>query len=227
MPLFLSCRAAIRAHVAAVAAGIVQPKDQSEAKLREAAELFDQAICYLEPPAARLVAVGGVSGTGKSTLARNLAAALGPAPGAVVIRSDVMRKRLMGVTETTRLSATAYQPEFTLKVYSAIADLAAKVIAAGHAVIADAVYGDSQEREQIEKVAVAAGVRFDGLWLEADPALLQDRISARYDDASDATIDVLRRQLSFVDRPKDWVPVNATRTPAEVAEEARSRVLSV
>ena len=54
LPLFLSCRAAIRAHVAAVAAaGIVQPKeDQLEAKLREAAELFDQAVCYLEPPAA-------------------------------------------------------------------------------------------------------------------------------------------------------------------------------
>jgi hypothetical protein len=218
LPLFLSLRAAIRAHVAATAAGIVQPHDPSQTKFGEAVSLFDQAIAYLEPLPARLVAIGGVSGTGKSTLARNIAAALGPSPGAVVIRSDVIRKQLMSVNEMERLPDAAYRPEVTIKVYSKLNDLSARILAAGHGAIVDAVYGDPRERAEIEAVAAAQGVRFDGFWLEAEPALLADRITARHGDASDATIDVLRRQLGFVHRPDNWTQVDAAPTPVAVAE---------
>jgi uncharacterized protein len=224
LPLFLSCRAAIRAHVAATTARLVQPKDAQAASLSEAAHLLDLAIAYLQPPPGRIVAVGGVSGTGKSTLARALAAPLGPAPGAVVLRTDVIRKRLMGVSETTRLPQMAYQSGITSKVYSLLEELSAKLIAAGHAVIVDAVFGNPEERTKIEQVAAAAQVRIDGLWLEANPSLLQDRIVARRADASDATVGVLHRQLEFVVRPDHWVVLDAARPPAEVLDDACHRL---
>jgi aminoglycoside phosphotransferase family enzyme len=95
LPLFLSCRAAIRAHVT-VSAAHASSQAPEGALYREAEALLDQAIGYLVPAAPRLIAVGGLSGTGKSTLARSIAPALGMAPGAIVVRSDVIRKQICG-----------------------------------------------------------------------------------------------------------------------------------
>ena len=131
----------------------------------EARAYFERALAYLDPPPARLLAIGGLSGTGKSTLARLLAPGLGPAPGAVILRSDVARKRLHGVAPGDRLPPEAYRKEASGAVYDALAARAAALVGAGHAAIVDAVFLDPKERAQIEAVAAAAGVRFDGLWL--------------------------------------------------------------
>jgi hypothetical protein len=224
LPLFLSCRAAIRAHVAATAAGVARDETPSRTRLEEAGTLFGQAIAYLEPAVPRLVALGGVSGTGKSTLARILAPMMGPPPGAVVIRSDVLRKQLMGVDETTRLPPAAYQPDVSGKVYARMTELAARILSAGHAVIVDAVHGLPQERDQIEGVAARYGVRFDGLWLEAPPAVLEERIAARRGDASDATVDVLQRQLGFIQRPTNWVSIDVSHATAEIVNQLHRRL---
>ena len=100
LPLFLSLRAAIRAKVAA----------ERRAQGAERAVIAQSARAYfalagrlLAPPPPRLLAVGGLSGTGKSLLARALAAEILPEPGAVVLRSDVERKALFGLAETDRL----------------------------------------------------------------------------------------------------------------------------
>ena len=111
LPLFLACRAAIRAKV--LGFGAAKSADGAAApEVTEARDYLERALAYLDPPPARLVALGGVSGTGKSTLARQLAPELGPAPGAVVLRSDVVRKRLHGVAPGDRLprSRTARKP---------------------------------------------------------------------------------------------------------------------
>ncbi|HSA81548.1 MAG TPA: phosphotransferase, partial [Geminicoccaceae bacterium] len=86
LPLFLSCRAVIRAKVQGLA---YERADTAEARAREieaARAYLGLAAGFLAPAPSRLVAIGGVSGTGKSTLARTLAPALGAAPGAVVLR---------------------------------------------------------------------------------------------------------------------------------------------
>jgi uncharacterized protein len=193
LPLFLSTRAAVRAKVEASAS-----KDQS------ARAYFDLAVNAIDPPGPKLVAVGGLSGSGKTTVARKLAPAIGPAPGAVVLRSDVLRKELHGVGETDRLPPDAYAPEMTRRVYAELVDRARRILSAGHGVVVDAVHARPEEREALEDMARELGVPFRGVWLEADPDILIARVKARTGDASDADEDVVRQQLTYDIGPISW-----------------------
>ena len=150
------------------------------------------------------MAVGGLSGSGKTTVARKLAPAIGPAPGAVVLRSDVLRKELHGVGETDRLPPDAYSPEMTRRVYAELVDRARRILSAGHGVVVDAVHARSEERKALEDVVLKLGVPFRGVWLEADPDTLIARVKARIGDASDADEDVVRRQLTYDIGPLSW-----------------------
>ena len=102
LPFLMSMRAAIRAKVTAARAAVAPAADRA-AITRSATAYFELATALIAPPPPRLVAVGGLSGTGKSLLARALAPDLLPHPGAVVLRSDVERKALFGAAETDRL----------------------------------------------------------------------------------------------------------------------------
>src|SRR5690606_8417690 len=99
LPLFLSARASVRAKVAASAEAVSKDPEVKRARREEAEAYFARALDYLEPRAPCLVAVGGLSGTGKTTLARALAPRIGAAPGALHLRSDVLRKQMAGVAE--------------------------------------------------------------------------------------------------------------------------------
>jgi aminoglycoside phosphotransferase family enzyme/predicted kinase len=233
LPLFLACRAAIRAKVLGLAA---RSADESAAKsgetraadglaapeVTEARDYLERALAYLDPPPARLVALGGVSGTGKSTLARALAPALGPAPGAVVLRSDVVRKRLHGAAPGDRLPPAAYRKEASGAVYDALSGRAAVLVRAGHAAIVDAVFLDPAERAQIERVALQAGVPFQALWLSAPEDILVQRVAARRGDVSDATADILRQQLATDPGALTWPPLDVSGSPDAVAARARA-----
>jgi uncharacterized protein len=218
LPLFLACRAAIRAKVLGFAA---TADDGSAVQVAgEARAYLESAVVYLNPPPARLVAIGGVSGTGKSTLARQLAPGLGAAPGAVILRSDVIRKQMYGLALEERLPPEGYQKEVSRRVYGALTERAAALVGAGHAAIIDAVFLDPEERAQIERVATDAGVSFRGLWLTAPEDVLVRRVSARRGDASDATPDVLRRQLATDPGALTWPAVDVSGPPEMVAERA-------
>jgi predicted kinase len=220
LPLFLSCRAAVRAHTAVAASEAIDSiKRGSEQEA--AVALLEGAVAYLMPSSPRLVAIGGVSGTGKSTLARQLAPILGASPGAIIIRSDVIRKHLMGVAETVRLPEEAYAPQVTEKVYDRITELTTTILASGHSVVADAVYGKESERQAIAQKAARAGAGFAGLWLEAPTEVLAQRISARQGDASDATVGVLHAQLQSVTNPQNWAHVRAEEAASETLANAR------
>lgn len=220
LPLFLSCRAAIRAHVSATAAA---QRDAAEAKRlrREARVYLEMALAFLAPPRPRLVAIGGISGTGKSTLGRALAPELGPAPGALHLRSDLIRKELAGVAPLTRLDESGYRREMTVRVYEALRRRAETVLRAGHAVVADAVYGDAGERAAIEAAARAARAPFTGIWLEAPVETLEQRIEARQADASDATVAVLHAQLARDPGAIAWRRVDAAGETEATLERVR------
>lgn len=169
--------------------------------------------------APRLLAIGGLSGTGKSTLARGL---LGCLPGAVLLRSDVERKLLFSVAETTRLGADGYTADATRRVYLTLAEKAAAALAAGRTVIVDAVFARENEREAIEAVAASAHVPFVGLWLEATAAVQIARVEARTGDASDATADVVARQATYDLGHLAWHHIDASHGPDQTLADARA-----
>jgi len=215
LPLFLSCRAAVRAHVAATAAERL-PTDDANRLRGDAVSLLNSAIQYLSPSRPVLFALGGISGTGKSQLARNLAPLIGNSPGAVVLRSDVLRKRIFGLADTVRLPSEAYSREITAKVYAEMRNIAGVLLRAGHSVIADAVHGTDEERRDIETVARETMAEFAGLWLDADLSVIEQHLAGRSGDASDADIAVARQQSAKLQRPLNWNILDVSQiTPAE------------
>lgn len=209
LPLFLSIRAAIRAKVgAAAAAGL--SGGAAAAALTETQSYFHAASAFLQGDTPRLVAVGGLSGTGKSTLARSLAPHLGAMPGAVVLRSDIERKALAGVEETLRLPPSAYTAAATKAVYGRLCRRAALVLTAGRSVIVDAVHAREDERTAIAQVAETAGVRFAGLWLEAPVRTLQERVAGRHGDPSDADAAIVTQQAAYDLGPMTWQVIDVS-----------------
>ncbi len=208
MPLFLSIRAGIRAQAVANAVERAADSRAREELAADARLYLDLAHLVLRPQSCRLIAIGGVSGTGKSTLAAALAPEHGLRPGARVLRSDVTRKILLGVEPEDRLPASAYRAEITRKVYDALRQKAATGLAAGYTVIIDAVALRAQERWSFAEVARAAAVPFSGLWLEGQPEMMADRIRSRVGDASDASPEVLAQQLRHDPGKIDWVRID-------------------
>jgi predicted kinase len=210
LPLFLSLRTQIRAHVTAAAAAHQSDSDKIESQRQDVRRYFDTAMHCLAGEAPRVIAVGGLSGTGKSRLARALAPYLGPSPGARVVRTDVIRKRLAGVSMFERLDPSFYSQTMTERTYRTCYEQVRRVIDAGHAAIMDAVFSREEERHAIAAVAGDAGVPFQGLWLEADPETLESRVRDRERNVSDATVDVLHRQLGYELGAIQWPRIDSS-----------------
>ena len=222
LPLFLSCRAAVRAKTSATGAK-VQADDRQRRELQIASrEYLALAQTLLLPSPPRLIAIGGFSGSGKSTLARRLAPDVGGPPGAVILRSDVIRKTLLGVSASTRLDAEGYAPQITERVYHTVAERARTTLNAGHSVIADAVYSNLHDRDGIAAIAREAGVPFVGLWIDGPPEILASRLLERVADASDATVDVLERQRRAGVGRLDWHHVDGSQDIESVRRAAES-----
>jgi aminoglycoside phosphotransferase family enzyme/predicted kinase len=220
VPLFLSCRAAIRAKTSATAARLQSSADSRAGLERAARDYLAMAGRFLQPPPPCLVAIGGLSGSGKSTLALALAASVGRAPGAVVLRSDEVRKRICGKAPLDRLGPDGYTSDVTQRVYAVLAATARAVIRAGYGVIVDAVYAKPADRQAVERAAIDAGVPFYGLWLDAPAPILQARLGARVDDASDAEAAVLRLQQAQDIGPITWRRIDASAPPDVVVRRA-------
>ena len=219
LPFFLSLRAAIRAKV--VAARLATAKTTEQAGLAQSARTyFGFARAFISPPAPTLVAIGGLSGTGKSVLARALAPCVPPAPGAVVLRSDRERKALFEAGATERLGSNAYGPQADAAVYTALADKTRRVLAAGHSVVVDAVFARPDDRRSIK---AAAGRRaFCGIFLQADLQTRIRRVEHRIGDVSDADAAVAAKQEAYDLGPFDWIGVDASGSPGETLAATRA-----
>ncbi len=220
LPLFMACRAGVRSMVAVTRLRQSSTTGTSCEIAADANSYLLEATGYLAPGKPRLVAVGGLSGTGKTSLARALAARIVPCPGAVHLRTDIERKQMFGVGETTRLPKETYTQEASNAVYERVLHKATIILRAGHTVIVDAVFLDQAERSAIEQVADDAGAPFAGLWLEADEERLVERVSARRGDASDATAEVVRHQLKRPAGPMAWHRINADGALEETIERS-------
>lgn len=191
LPMFLARRACIRAYVDSSVTA-VSGADNAPARAYQRS-----AMAFLEPAAPRLLAVGGLSGSGKTTYALEVAPQIGRAPGAVVVRSDVERKRMAGVALEDRMPAGSYTPESSIKVYAAMLGRAEQALRAGQSVVLDAVFAKPEERASAEALARKVGVPFEGTWLDIPKDVAQARVAARTADASDATPAVVERQFGY------------------------------
>ena len=221
MPFFLSMRAAIRAKVAAARLERAAAADRPPVA-RTARAYFDFAARAITPPAPAFLAVGGLSGTGKSKLARMLAPAIEPMPGAVIVRSDVERKALFGLREAEKLPASAYSEEVNAKVYATLGDKGRRIVAAGHSVIIDAVFAKPEERAAIAQAAKLTQLPLRGLFLTADMATRLSRVGRRLHDASDADVAMAQAQERYHLGPLDWLPIDASGTPEATLARAKA-----
>jgi len=223
LPLFLSLRAAIRAKVEAAAADRVEGAERERTRTL-ARRYFDLATRFLDYAAPRLVAVGGLSGTGKTALSAVLAPRLGRSPGALWLRSDVERKAMFGVEESVRLPDEAYAPDVSREVYRRIDEKARAALAAGSAVVLDAMFAAKGDRAAASRIAAEVGVAFDGLYLTAPPETRLARVAARRADASDADVQIARRQTDDPLGERGWRPVAATGALGETVDNALARL---
>lgn len=208
LPLMLSVRAAVRAHVTAHSGDPAAARAYVEA-----------AIAHLSPPPPVLAAVGGLSGSGKSHFSRAIAPRLGASPGAVILRTDEIRKRLAGLAPTQPMSRAAYTPQSQGRTYDEMMANARAVLKAGQSVVLDATFLDPGLRARVESLAAECGTPFRGAWMDAPVEVLEARVAGRTGDASDATVAVLRDQVGRLQQPVGWPVVDAT-APTDAAAEA-------
>lgn len=197
---YLVYRALVRAKVAMLRAQQVEAEQEvvqaAHADYRQYMQLAQQSIGRGRPV---LLITYGVSGTGKSTIARQLC----ESTGMVQLRSDIERKRMAGLAPTERsLSTTGeglYTDGHTEKTYQRLADLATVVVKAGYAVIVDATFLQRRHRDRFRALADHNRVPFGILECLAVDAEIERRIEARDvqgGDPSEATLDVLQAQRS-------------------------------
>ncbi|MCL2714853.1 MAG: AAA family ATPase [Alphaproteobacteria bacterium] len=210
LPLFMAIRAAIRAQVL-----LARPDSDPTAGIAQAASYFTLAQRLITPAPPRLIVIGGLSGTGKSVLANALAPHIAPQPGAVVLRSDVIRKQMFQHADNERLPAHAYQGGVTARVYDTLLQRARRILSHGHSVILDAVFARESERFAVADLARDCGVAVHTFFLSADLATRQTRIGSRTNDASDATAEIAALQEHFDLRTLSWTIIDASTTPDE------------
>ena len=184
---YAAYRAVVRAKVAAI--GGAAPPEVAR-YLALARSLSQDA-----PPV--LVAMHGLSGSGKTTVSRGLAQAL----GAVRVRSDVERKRLHGLPADARtgsgLGQGIYGARGSERTYVRLAALAASVLEAGFPVVVDAAFLEEDRRRAFEALARTHGAAFQIASCVAPGEVLRSRLIERAragGDASEAGTAVLELQ---------------------------------
>jgi aminoglycoside phosphotransferase family enzyme/predicted kinase len=198
--IYLVYRAMVRAKVNSIGA------KQQEAKPEIAAECLTTtkkylalARNYIESFTSPVVIVlHGLSGSGKTWLAEQLRESY----GAIQIRSDVERKRLLGFSAETKTKSAvgkgAYSADMTSQTYQRLLDVTSLIVQAGPSVIVDATFLKKIHRQNFKELAQSLKVPFVILDIQAGESTLRSRITKRaeYDkDASEATLAVLERQL--------------------------------
>ena len=220
LPVFMGLRAGIRAMVTLDRARLMP--DERPGLVARALETLQLGAALATPKPARLIVVGGLSGTGKTTLAARIAPNVGSAPGAIHLRTDLERKWLAGVSEFEHLPESAYSQDASNAVFARVLARAKLALSAGHSVILDGVFARPVERQAVEDLADETGARFNGLWLEAAPQIMKARVTQRVHDASDATAAVVEKQLELNTGNPGWPRLDSSIALADLYRNAMS-----
>ncbi len=196
---FYKChRAVVRGKVQSLKSRETEVSEAERDKARQRAlTSFDLAYRYARGADPALVAVCGLAGTGKSTIAK----ALARHTGFVILNSDVIRKRLFGLDPTSRAGtgygAGIYDPQATERTYDELLAAAEKTLCEGKGAIVDATFKDAAHRPRFVEMARRLGVPVVFVECRADEREVMRRLSARErraEEVSDATTEVYARQ---------------------------------
>jgi hypothetical protein len=224
-------RAMVRAKINAIQARQEGTADADRAAARERCrDYLRLALALTQEPTPFLLITHGVSGSGKSRRTGQLLEIL---PGAIRIRADVERKRLFGLgpldDSRSGLGEGLYTSEVNARTYQRLFELADQLLAAGHPVLVDATFMKRTHREPFRELAARHDVPFILLECGADADTLRERVAARQergDDAAEADVAVLERQLQFVEPPTpDEHPLKTDGD--EDLERLRAAILAV
>ena len=204
------------------AARVDQTKGNNLALTSSARRYFDLALRLLRRVEPSLIGIGGLSGVGKSVIARRLAGFVQPLPGALVLRSDVIRKQMFRCPETKQLPPEAYRPNVSEHVYAELTDRAIRIARAGLSVVADATFMNADTRRDLEDGAQNAEAAFVGIFLTADLETRIARIKQRGPDASDADMTLARKQESCKLDQLTWTKVDASGSVDQTLERVRA-----
>jgi uncharacterized protein len=180
----------------------IDERPEAAAKSRDRFALALRYTARRDPP--RLLITTGVIGSGKSTIAREVAARL----GAIIVRTDALRKRLAGLALSERRQADfgegLYSPHMALRTYTEAMALATKILGAGWPVVLDGAFSSAAQRSQAREAAARAGVPVAVLWCDAPDSVLGDRLRRRAHDpreVSDARLDLLPQHRAHYEPP--------------------------
>lgn len=183
-------RALVRAKVEALSV--------DKQNVNQSLHYLDIARCWIMPKSPVLICMHGLSGSGKSTVAENLAYR----SGAIHIRSDIERKRLFDLGATADSGSTTGQGIYTenasQRTYDKLAELAENLLSNGFNVIVDAANLKNEQRQVFRLLAKKSDIPFFLLSCQASERELQNRITKRLkrgNEASEADHAVLANQI--------------------------------
>jgi aminoglycoside phosphotransferase family enzyme/predicted kinase len=206
---FIAYRAAVRAKVAAIAAGdpAIDPAQRAAAQGSACRHLELASAALVPSTRPVLVLVGGMVGTGKSSVAAELADRL----DGVVIASDRVRKRLAGVAPTARVGGAwqsgAYTAEHSDRTYAGLLERAQPVLASGRVAILDATFGRRARREAAVQLAGKLGVPVKFVEVRCAADLVRERLARRAaagTDPSDAGPEHQAASARDFERTVEW-----------------------
>ena len=216
LPLYVSRQAYVRAKITSFLLDDpgVPATDKEQAKVT-ASQYYKMALDCTKLEQGSLIIMSGVSGSGKSTIAKKIARQ----SNAIHIRSDAVRKHLAGVSLTERGGEELYTPEMTEKTYGRLLELGILLASAGYAVILDAKYDRQSLRQSVIAAAEKHHLPLQILHCTAPEQILRDRLNSRTGDVSDATANLLASQLanmeSFTEEEKVFVKTLDTTQDVE------------
>ncbi len=189
LPFYSSYRAAIRGKVKGMELTEKEiPKEEQQAALKKSRAHWLLALGELEIPLRKpcLLLLGGLPGSGKSTLGK----AIAQKAGFSIIRTDEVRKQLVGIKPEEAASPEHYSQEWTERTYGECLHRAEKVLFEGKRVLLDGNFWAENKRQMFLEMAKTWGVPSVFFLCQADPKVVQQRLENRQGDASDATWDV-------------------------------------